>query len=604
MKKRRQGNRSIVFNHDLKKWFHFAIETVIMALVGALIAFFFEGSWEIGFVVFGFLLLSLLIYLIVLVVNEHKVSIKAIMKAGLRDERYEDVIIYGYAMSPTLFTSNQNKTRVQLGEFMIQAVEGIMQQPYNRQKGKYKIFIDKELKTLAQIHAELLIDDVGWSRHLADNDDVAALKNIIAGIKMARKEMRNYLADENIMEEEKKHLIVPFAKIVVKAYRHLSGIYYENPSTLDKARHIENIVRIIMSNKIVLTDGGTCAERAHEICEYVSGIYCKKTDNCACIRQNIKSLYYDLEKKAEATTLKINQFLDFHTFGDISEEDVEVDTLMFNILPEEKRRSIIDEQCYAWSRNIVKKLPKLLHMRSDTFISDDEWQMQVMEALAYAQTYYFGSDAVVINRYETIINQDMIGKRELRYLRLLCEISLCNLVQQHVGIAGANEIVTSNQKNDNIDKVISMLETTRELCRGKRSELFVRSSANLINAYCLSYNLNYRFSLAEDCRGLRAEQIHDIWRKIIRIRKETRKREQQDDFKVEASYSEAYEEYKSWKKELKTKFTFKEKLEGRDAYVLALNTATADEVDLTDKLPPFSLQTVNKILNHWGVVNE
>lgn len=600
---KQQKNKSIKYNYDVKKWFHFAIETLIMSLVGALIAFFFEGSWWIGFAVFGFLVLSLLIYLIVLVVNDHKVSITAIMKSGLRDNRYEDVIIYGHAMSPTLFTSNQNKIRVQLGEFMLEAVKGIMQQPFNKQKGKYLISIDKELKTLAQINAELLIDDVGWSKHLADKDDVEAIKNIITGMKFARKEVQNYLKDENIPADKRQKLILPFAKIVIKAYRHLSGIYYENSETLDKARHIENIVRIIMSNKVVLIDKGVCAERMQNICDFVGGIYCKKVDKIGCIRKNIKNMYFDLNKQSDSPGIKINQFFDFYTFGDISEADIEADINMFNILSEKDRKAIIIEQCYAWSRNIVKKLPKLLHMRGDNFISDEEWEMQVAEALAYAQIYYFGPDDTMIYQYETIANQEIIGKKELRYLRLLCEISLCNL-QQHMIMEGANEIINSNLKNDNIDKVISMLETTRELCRGKRAELFVRSSANLINAYKLSYNLNYRFSLAKDCREARSEKIREIWKKITNIRQETRKYEHRDDYKVEIAYAEAYKEYRLWKKELNRKLIFKEKNNSNDEYYLVLNTAAKNKIDLMDKLPPVSEDTVNKILCNWRASNE
>lgn len=623
MKKLKKTKMAFTHNRDARKWFHFAIETLIMSIVGALIAFFFEGSLSRGFMVFAILVIALLIYWIVLVVNEHRVSIVAIMKLGLADERYEDVILYGYAMSDALFTSNQNKIRVQLGELMLRAVQSIQENRYNSQKDKYLIFINNEQKTLRQIKAELLIDDTGWSRHLADDDDLSAIENILEGMKVAREAVSAILQDQSIKEDEKPIKIVPFAKIIVKAYRHLAGIYYEKQETLDKAKHIENILRIIMSNKRILEKMGVCSSRNRNLC---GGIPCTKSDKRACIKHNIVDLYFQpqimgcensnqtaLSSKCSdcedagmhnrrggqqdackgVQSLPLATLLDFDTFGDISEGFIESDVRMFAMLPKKNREKLVEEQCYAWSRNIIKKLPILLYMKSNRFVSDYEWDMMIEEALSFAELYYFGVELQNVQQFDTIINSKIIGKKELRYLRLLCETTQIGLLRQNIGV---------NAKNDAVDTLISMLYRTRELCRGKRTELFVRSSADLIDAYRIAYNLNYRFSMSQDCRESRNSQIERTWKQISIIRNETRKHQHRDEYLVDKAYEKAKKEYRIWKLEVKEKILFRRKSSCKEENILSLNNANVNGFSLETKLPIPSEDEIMEIKKNWDVL--
>lgn len=596
-------NKTIFYNKDVKKWFYFAIETLITAILGALIGFFFQGSWIVGFIVFGLLLFSLMIYLIIMVVSEHKVSITAIMQSGLSNKSYEEVIKYGYAMSRVLFTSHHNDIRVKLGEYMMSALEALQNEKYNSKKEHYVVSIEKENKSIAQIKSEILIDDIGFSLYLS-GDSKNAILNILEGMRTARLQIHEVLNNGNISEEAKKKCISPFVSIIVKGYRHLSGIYYDSDKSLNYAKHIERIIQVIMSNGIILSDYGVCHNRNIELCDKnVPGIYCLINDKRSCIRNNIFKLFFEHQQLSKSTPQKLESFLDLNKFAEITSKEIVFDTKILNMLNIEQRTSIVSEQCYTWSRNIVKKLQRIVHMQTGYFVSDDEWQMQIEEAKVFAQLYLNGGANIITDcdssetDFYTVANKDSIGKRELRYLSLWCEISLIDLYQKSI----FNE--SDMDKNDKIEDVIVMLLKTRDLCRGQRTDLFVRTSAYLIKAYALEYQLNYRYSTAEDIRNKRSIKILILQKKIKSIRNETREYRHKDDYLVENEYKLAIKFCKLWRKELKKNIKCKKKNANKDLFFSIISRPVNTRFHLQDKLPldEISPELIDSIKKHWRI---
>ncbi len=596
-------NKTIFYNKEVKKWFYFAIETLITAILGALIGFFFQGSWTVGFIVFGLLLFSLMIYLIILVVSEHKVSITAIMQSGLSNKRYEDVIKYGYAMSRVLFTSHHNDIRVNLGEYMMSALDALQNEKYNSRKEHYVISIGKEQKTIAQIKSEILIDDIGFSLYLS-GDSKNAILNILEGMKTARLQIHEILNNDNISEEIKKKCIYPFVSIIVKGYRHISGIYYESNTSLEYAKHIERIIQVIMSNGIILSDYGVCHNRNKELCDKnVPGMFCLKQNKKSCIRNNIFKLFFEHQQISQSTPKKLETFLELNKFAEITSKEIVFDTQILNMLNTEQRTGIVSEQCYTWARNIVKKLQRIIHMQTGYFVSDEEWQMEIEEAKVFAQLYLNGGANIKTDEnstetdFYTIANKDSLGKRELRYLSLWCEISLIDLYQKSI----FNE--SDMDKNDKIEDVIIMLLKTRDLCRGQRTDLFVRASAYLIKAYALEYQLNYRYSTAEDIRNKRSKKIMILQKKIKSIRNETREYRHKDDYLVENEYKIAKKFCKLCRKDLKKKIKCKKKNTNKDLLFPIITRPINTSFHLYDKLPldEITQELIDSIKKHWRI---
>ncbi|MCT4586807.1 MAG: hypothetical protein N4A71_03235 [Carboxylicivirga sp.] len=556
--KRKATLKSFQYNENFKKWFWFVNETLVGAFVGALIAFIFGSHYWAALTAFGILILFLIILSIFFIFLENKVSVLSIMNQGLKDGKYEDVIKFGSAMRTTLFTSNKNEDIVTLGYKIRDAAIKIESAHYNKSKGNYLVTIDGNRKSITQIKIGLQIDDLGWSMHLCNKNDIA-VSNIIDGIKKARNEA---LRLSNINEDPK--VITPYIKLILRGYRHLSGIYYEDVKQHWRAEFYENVTRLIMSNYKILSVGGICEGRISTNPEITCGLFCKMPYNekVSCTIQSIKHVYYDNNNVfSDKDSIEVSEKINMVILSDVSllsESEIRDDIKLFNELPEEIRNSMIKEQCYAWSRNMVKKIQNGLYKQGEyAFISDSELSCKIAEARAFSQIYYNGSNSIsTINDFDMIINKDNLGKSELRYLSLMNEIELVNLYQPNSNSIQNSNSHSSSGRNIKIEKLIDRLESTREILRDKRADLYVRTSIHLLTALHLEYNLNHRYlnnELLDVTISSRKNKLKDHKRKIIKLYKDTKNYEHKINDDLDSKYRVIIKDLKIAKKQLRNK---------------------------------------------------
>lgn len=488
------------YNEDLNKWFWFAVETLVSAVVGTLIAFVFGGNYWAAIYTFAILMAFFILLLAVVAFLENRVSILSIMNQGLKDGKYEDVIKFGSAMRGTLFTSNKNDDIVILGARIDDAASKIEGAHYNKQQGDYVVTVDGTPKSITQIRVGLKIDDLGWSMHLCKRTE-EAVANITEGMKTARYHATRLSRSSSRHSQE---AIAPLVQLILRGYRHLSGIYYENVDEHWRATFYEDVTKAIFSNCRNVSTVGACEAQSGKPRGTTCSVFCDATydTKITCARKNILAMYFRSDETNQVSgddpAISFSRLGLTHA-GLMSQAEIEDDIRLYNLLPQATRHGIAREQCYAWGRNIVKKLQNGMHRRGELdFLADVEISSLVAEARAFSQIYYYGTAAVPLNDdFDSVIRQAVVGKSELRYASLMAEIELVNLL---IAASDSGERDTAFGRNTNVERLITNLRSTREMCRDKRADLYVRASLHLMTAYHLEYNLNYRY-LTNDTVG-------------------------------------------------------------------------------------------------------
>jgi hypothetical protein len=525
------------------------------AFTGVLIAFVFGHHYWAALIAFAILILFLALLVVVLIIFENRVSILSIMSQGLKDGKYEDVIKFGSAMRGTLFTSNKNDDIVVLGYKIDAAASQIESAHYNKSKGDYLVTVDGIQKSITEIRIGLKIDDLGWSMHLSNRTD-EAIANIIDGMKEARHKASTLT---RITLEPKIRGIAPFVTLVLRGYRHLSGIYYEDVNQHWRATFYETVTKLILSNYKSISRPGTCESQSGEPLGTMCGFFCSSTYEIkvACARKNILALYFmeDSEPISSHASAGIYERLSLNRVGLLTLAEIQDDVTLYNLLPKKTRDQIAKEQCYAWSRNIVKRLQNGMHKQGENdFLADVEFTSLVAEARAFSQIYYYGTEPVPTNDdFDTVISQPLLGKSELRYASLVTEIELVKLL---LPSSEDREWNISSGRNIGIEQLINNLRSTREVCRDKRADLYVRASVHLITAYNLEYTLNFRY-LTNDIVSTSLESRKTIlthYRKLIRdLYKEIVNYEHRADDDLQRRYTSAIEDLDTAQKALKRK---------------------------------------------------
>jgi hypothetical protein len=514
------------YDDNLNKWLWFVAETLVSAFVGALIAFVFGSHYWAALSGFAILMLFLTLLAGVLIIFENRVSILSIMSQGLKDGKYEDVIKFGSAMRGTLFTSNKNEEIVVLGAKIDAAASKIESAPYNNSKGDYLVTVDGIPKSITQIRIGLKIDDLGWSMHLCKRT-AEAVSNIVDGMKAARHKASTIAHSDR---DDHGSRITPLLQLILRGYRHLSGIYFEDVNQHWKATFYENVTKLIMSNYASISQRGACDSNSGNPTGTTCGLFCDSTfeQKVICARKNILALYFsDHTDGSSIPTIhpdELFECLKVTQGGLMSVAEIEDDTRLYNLLPATTRHKIAKEQCYAWSRNIVKKVLNGMHCQGENeFLSDEEFSSLVAEARAFSQIYYYGSNDVPMHDdFDSVINRSALGNSELRYASLMTEIELVKLLLPSSESEGR---YVSPDRNLRIEHLINNLRSTREICRDKRADLYVRASVHLITAHHLEYNLRYRYftddlvHTSSDSRRKELRQcqrtIRDLYRAII-----------------------------------------------------------------------------------------
>lgn len=549
---------NIKYNEEFRMRSKFVFETALSVPIGAIAAFLFDNKWTLAFTSLIIFLILYAGYCIYLVSQDSKVSILSIMQKGLKDGRYEDVIKFGSAMSPTLFTSNKNFDRVTLGRLLLDACKKLSQTEHSA-RDDIMISTGGTTKPVKQIKIELLLDDLGWSLYLADSDNNDATSNIQEGIKNARLEIQRIVNGQPGAPEEVAKKIEVYMKLILRGYRHLTGIYYTKSQTLELAKNYERITQYILSGGKVLTYGGACSARLSEYCgANVGGMICKKVDMYTCIINNIKQVYFSEDAQVEEK-VSLNKYIEIGKLK-ISERDLIQDKNNFLLLSKDTRLDMLREQSYAWSRNSVKLLQRSIlygwsrknegkkrEVNEIPFVSDEERNSKLTEARAFARLYFYGEEFFDAeydeSDFDKIIASGVSTKKQQRYLSLLNEITMLDVASNKGNIGGYD---------DRVEALIRHINDTRDACRGLRADLFARNTGFLIKAYLLNYNLNYRYNMGdESTRSERAKRIKQISHEIKQLREEVNSYEHADNDEVKKVYRNALCELKACKKELR-----------------------------------------------------
>jgi hypothetical protein len=580
----------------------------VSAFVGALIAFVFGSNYWAALSAFAILMMFLLLLAAVLLVLENKVSILSIMNQGLKDGKYEDVIKFGSAMRGTLFTSNKNEEIVVLGSKIDAAASRIESAHYNNSKGDYLVTVDGTPKSITQIRIGLKIDDLGWSMHLCKRTD-EAVTNIIDGMKAARHKALT-LAHSNGSNHVDR--IIPLVQLILRGYRHLQGIYYEDVNQHWRAMFYESVTKLIMSNYTSISQQGVCEGESGEPVGTTCGLFCGSTyeSKVACSRKNILALYFKEDSDGNSSTLLpavLSDRLNVTQGGLMSVAEIEDDTFLYSLLPKKTRNQIAKEQCYAWGRNIVKRVQNGMHRQGENdFLSDVEFSSLVAEARAFSQIYYYGTDAVPTHDdFDSVINQPLLGKSEIRYASLMNEIELVKLL-----LPSSERGESDSERKVRIEHLINNLQSTREICRDKRADLYVRASVHLITAYHLEYNLKYRYltnEIVHKSAEARRKLLTHYQKTIRELYKEIISYEHKTDDDLQKKYCAIMEDLDNARKALKKKYYVTPQVNG-DAFASTFSKIDSAQYQkhinvsrLSSAVHDFSPDEIQKVKTKWGL---
>lgn len=597
--------RRLKHDPNFKKRVGFLLELIITLPIGAITAFIFERKVTFALISLGVFVFLFIVYCIVLVIEENKVSVLSIMSEGLRDGRYEDVIKFGSAMSPTLFTSNKNFDRVKLGRLLLEACQNLAQAEHSAREDII-IASGGSRKSVKQIKIELLLDDLGWSLYLTETNNTEATNNIQEAIKLSRLEIKRIKnKHKNTNPQLIQKSIEVYMKYILRGYRHLTGIYYSSQKTFDLAKNYERITHYILSGGNILSFGGSCSARITDD-DNVCGLTCNKNDKTECIMFNIKRIYYSEEKLKEVVSLQ--GYIDLHQVK-VSLVDLVDDMNNFSTLSNEAKEKILREQSYAWSRNIVKWLQKNIHSSWDAtfsktiesnksyFISDEERLCKIRESLSFARLYYYGKEALIdsdLNDFDTIISTDLIKTEQQRYLTLTNEIALTNY-EFSLFETNDNDISAYNEShNAAIEIIIDHIKQTREACRGLRADLFARNTSFLIKALLVQYNMNVRYNMGDESTiSYRMNCIDNIKEEGTSLYQEVVNYEHCDNEEVRKALDSLLIELKFARKEIKKwKFIY---VKNRETIILDTDS------DVTSYYKSVSLRKVKDIKLRWKI---
>lgn len=422
MKKKKQRKyKTIKENQEIMKWVFFVVQTLISAFVGTLIALIFGAEYYLALITFAVLMVFLIIMSVVIIVIQNQISLLTIMQKSIDDERYEEAIQYGVAMSEILFSSNKNHERIQLGEKIDNACKKL--------RNKYSPSEIKKIKinnlSLDEVQASVLIDDLGWSMHLC-NQNITAINNILSGMNIARTAASLLVRNAPSIEDTKA--LKGYVSIILKGYRHLTGIYYESADTLEEAVYYENITKLILSSGKALRQGSPCSNSDEEhYCE-LPGLVCVKDgdEQKRCVLKSILAIFFNEDKIDDLMSHEISKYIGYTPTGDVDISDVQKDIELFSKLTYDDKMALLSEQSYAWSRNIIKKLKITRHMfLVEEYISDNEIDCRLCEAEIYALVYYFGKQLVnkaaemTFSNYRGLIEgKEDMSTKDLRFISI------------------------------------------------------------------------------------------------------------------------------------------------------------------------------------------
>lgn len=482
--------KSLYENKKVMKWAFFVVETLVSAFVGALIAFVFGSNYSAALISFGILMAFLIILSIVIVVLENKISLLSIMQKSIDDKRYEDAVKYGMSMSEILFSSNKNYERIMLGKKINTACENL------RKQGNDNLIAGKSLD---EIQAKVLIDDLGWSMHLC-NQNTEAINNILQGMVIARD------AAILINHQESKKELKKYISLILKGYRHLTGIYYEDPKKYDIAVYYENISKLILSTGKALKQGSPCSnDDKNHACKF-PGLVCEKETNQRkkCMLESVLNIFFHEDNVGELTSIEIGKYIGNSLTGDVDLSDIYKDIELFSKLDFSDRMSLLGEQSYAWGRNIVKKLKIIKYMLGTSeYVSDYEIDCKLNEAEIYALVYYYGEElkrnyeSISFGNYISLIeNKDKKTTKDLRFISLLNEIEIETL---SLGLSRKSGEF-QDEKNQKINKTKKNLRYAAKISKIPRLDLYVRNSCHLLEMLLIEFNSLHRYMSVKECK--------------------------------------------------------------------------------------------------------
>ncbi|MDR2913331.1 MAG: hypothetical protein LBV74_00600 [Tannerella sp.] len=498
----------LLSNPKILSWGQFFIESIVSVIIGLAIGYVMSDKFFQTAITIIILIVPLLIFGIILIVYEHRMSLIAILNKEIKNRRYENAIMLGLQISEMLFHTKQNANRVRIGKKVQEAIKKCDRELNN-------IVIGGKHRSKQYVSVMLNLDDLGWSLYQADKEDWnEAVETIRKGTREA--EIESIRLFENSKQNESQE----FLKMTLKGYRHLAGIFLDRDiAQMNDAILNENKIKLILSRGTIIHMKGVCIERNEKKCRTQSCPHSNDNDKMNCIKNNITNMF-------EATTASIDTLSDLDIWKYIN--NVEESTLGFSqteqvyrlrqsikiyaSLSEEARSKIVKEYYYAFARNNIKKI------RINSNI--EEKHRIVNEAIAYANTYV-GTE-IGLN-----------SKEGIRYDSLM------------------NEIQLEEVDAETINSVIDKLNETIKKCT-TRTDLCFRNSALLITAYPLQHKF-----LVKDNTNLSKERklvkIKDCESSISDVVSSIKKIDRQPDMEFEKSVKLAKDYLKKEKRELKRK---------------------------------------------------
>ncbi len=195
------------------------VKKVILALISGI--FGFALNWIFGDKLIEGIITLVVVGVLCLVgwiltcIFESKTNILTILQKDLKNEKYQEVVKLGCAVSRAMFLAEKNKERCLISEKVIEALDKI------QKSNTVNIELSDRSEDVVLLKAKITIDDFGWSYYLCNNfkNKTSAENKIKEGIKDC---LRYFISNSG---EDKRNQVFG---IIFKGLRHLCSMNIEN----------------------------------------------------------------------------------------------------------------------------------------------------------------------------------------------------------------------------------------------------------------------------------------------------------------------------------------------------------------------------------------
>jgi hypothetical protein len=218
--KLKKKTKQVLNNSTFQRWCDLFLASFLSAQLGVLATVFFESNIKTIIIVLSIILVFGIVLAILVYKESVTFDLVKILKQDQSKNHWKEIIRIAYPLSRALWLARHYKLKIELGKLTVKACEVLMS------RKEADICINDNLIPIVSIYSRTLIDDLGWTLYkLNSNNYLTAKENINKGI--------NSTNDYSI---------------IIKGYRHLSGMESELDHPYDSVQSHENkIIEIIES---------------------------------------------------------------------------------------------------------------------------------------------------------------------------------------------------------------------------------------------------------------------------------------------------------------------------------------------------------------------